>query len=185
MVTVDELAQGLTPIFEQDPEGGAVLEYLRTHPVSLGSLAPYLHFRETTYTRNLIYRTDLFELLALCWEPGHTSSIHNHRGQRCWMAIAQGKMLVQNFRVMAYDAAHCELERTTSAIMDAENPCGVDPEEPIHLVANPLTFGSRAVTLHVYSKPYDTCEVYDFKAKTRVDVGMVNTSEYGALVAGK
>jgi cysteine dioxygenase len=184
MVTVEELAQGLTEIFERDPEGGPVLEYLREHPVTLESLKPYLHFLETTYTRNLIYRTPLFELLSLCWEPGHKSSIHNHRGQRCWMAIAQGRMLVQNFHVVEQDggADYCELERTASVVMDAENPCGVDPEEPIHLVANPPSFGSRAVTLHVYSKPYDTCEVYDFAAKKRKDVSMVNTSEFGALI---
>jgi cysteine dioxygenase len=183
MVTVEELEQGLTEIFRQQSDGSAVLEYLRAHPVTLDSLGSYLHFRDTGFTRNLIHRTPMYELLALCWEPGHTSSIHNHRGQRCWMAIAQGRMLVQNFRVLAHDDAdYCELERTTSVIMDVENPCAVDPDEPIHLVANPLTFGSRAVTLHVYSKPYDTCEVYDFRAKTRADVTMVNTSEFGTLL---
>jgi cysteine dioxygenase len=184
MVTVENLAQGLTAAFKHESDGRGVLEYLLKNPVTVESLKPYLHFREAKYTRNLIYRTPLFELLALCWEPGHQSSIHNHRGQRCWMAIAQGRMLVQNFRVVqnSSDSDYCELERTTSVIMDADHPCSVDPEEPIHLVANPASFGSRAVTLHVYSNPYDTCEVYDLKAKRRAEVGMVNTSEYGVLL---
>jgi len=39
----------------------------------------------------------------------------NHRDQRCWMAIAYGKVQVQNFRLVRQDAAAhtCELEATT------------------------------------------------------------------------
>ena len=39
----------------------------------------------------------------------------------------------------------------------------MDPEEPIHQVINAASFGGRAVTLHIYSKPFDTCEVYDLR----------------------
>jgi len=48
-------------------------------------------------------------------------------------------------------------------------------------VANPTSFGARAVTLHVYSKPYDTCEVYDVKGHRYEVARLVNTSEYGVL----
>jgi hypothetical protein len=37
------------------------------------------------------------------------------------------------------------------------------------------------VTLHIYSRPFDTCEVYDLKARPYDDVRLVNTSEYGVL----
>ena len=59
-----------------------------------------------------------------------------------------------------------------------------DPEEPIHLVANPTSFGWRAVTLHIYSRPFDTCEVYDMKAKKYADVKLSNVSEFGVLTSG-
>ena len=29
------------------------------------------------------------------------SSIHNHKGQNCWMAAPMGKLAVQNYRVLA------------------------------------------------------------------------------------
>ena len=41
----------------------------------------------------------------------------------------------------------CELEPTTSFLIDAATPGEVDPEELIDLVPNPTSFGSRAVTL--------------------------------------
>jgi cysteine dioxygenase len=101
------------------------------------------------------------------------------------MAIVHGKVQVQNFRLVRKDAAAqtCELEATTRFVIDAASPGEVDPEEPIHLVANPAAFGSRAVTLHIYSRPFDTCEVYDLKTGRYCDVTLVNTSEFGVLRA--
>lgn len=182
-VEIGDFATRLSAIPESEFTHEGVLDFLRANPVDAGSLAPYLYFCEQKYTRNLIARTPLFELLAICWDIGQVSSIHNHRNQRCWMAIAHGKVQVQNFRMVRQDAAAqtCELEPTTRFTIDAERPAEVDPEEPIHLVANPATFGSRAVTLHIYSKPFDTCEVYDLKAGRYQDVRLVNTSEFGEL----
>jgi cysteine dioxygenase len=144
-----------------------------------------LYFCVEKYTRNLILRTPLFELIAICWDVGQVSSIHNHRGQSCWMAIAYGKVQVQNFRLVRHDAASltCELEPTTRFLIDAATPGQVDPEEPIHMVANLTSFGSRAVTLHIYSRPFDTCEVYDLKAKRYGDVKLSNVSEFGVLIS--
>jgi len=149
--------------------------------VDPASLAPYAYFCAEKYTRNLILRTPLFELIAICWEIGQVSSIHNHRGQNCWMAIAYGKVQVQNFRLVSCDpvALTCELEPTTRFLIDAFTPGEVDPEEPIHLVANPAAFASRAVTLHIYSLPFDTCEVYDLKNKRYADVMLTNATEFG------
>lgn len=183
MVKIQEFTEKLAAIREEDFTHQGVLEYLRRNPVDLDSLDPYLYFCAEHYTRNLIQKTSLYELLAICWDLGQKSAIHNHANQRCWMAIAYGKVQVQNFRVVKRDPAshHCELAPTTNFIIDAERPAEVDPEEPIHSVANPSSFGSRAVTLHIYSRPFDTCEIYDFKARRVEQVTLTNTTEFGVL----
>jgi cysteine dioxygenase len=183
MVEIQEFAHGLSSIPEAEFTHDRVLDYVRRNRVDVKSLAPYLYFSPEHYTRNLIHRTPLFELIAICWEPGQRSAIHNHRGQRCWMSMAYGKVQVHNFRLVRQDPArgYCELEPSTHFIIDADRPCEVDPEEPIHQVSNPTSFGSRAVTLHVYSWPYDTCEIYDLKARHYEDVKLVNTTEFGVL----
>ena len=56
-------------------------------PVDEASLAPYLTWDRQHYTRNLIDKTDLYELMAICWEVGQSSSVHNHRDQNCWMTV--------------------------------------------------------------------------------------------------
>jgi hypothetical protein len=42
-------------------------------------------------------------------------------------------------------------------------------------------FNQRAVSIHVYSKPFDTCEVYAKEKGTYGDVPLHYTSEYGKL----
>src|SRR5215475_178936 len=183
MVDIGAFAAGLSAIPEEQFTHQGVLDYLREHPVSVASLRPYLYFCAERYTRNLIHHTPLFDLIAICWESGQRSAIHNHTNQRCWMGIAHGRVQVQNFRLIHQDAAtgFCELAPTTHFLIEAGKPAEVDPEEPIHLVANPTSFGSRAVTLHIYSRPFDECEVYDLKGKRYETVKLSNTSEFGVL----
>ncbi|MEO7653372.1 MAG: cysteine dioxygenase family protein [Bryobacteraceae bacterium] len=178
---IEDFARDLSAIPESDFTDEAILTFLSEHTVDPSSLAPYLHFSPDHYTRNLIHRTPLFELIAICWEPGQKSAIHNHRGQRCWMAAPVGSVLVHNFRLLRQDAAagYCEIESTTHFVISAGSPAEVDPAEPIHMVSNPLSNGERAVTLHIYSKPYDVCEIYDLKNRSYQEVRLVNTTEYG------
>src|SRR5262249_61965406 len=75
----------------------------------------------------------------------------------------------------------CELAPASHFRITPDSPQEVDPDEPIHQVLNPASFGSRAVTLHIYSLPFDTCEVSDLVAKRYQDVALVNTSEFGVL----
>ncbi|WP_353070231.1 cysteine dioxygenase family protein [Tunturibacter empetritectus] len=185
MIDITAFATGLSEIPEQQFTDNAVLEYMRENPVSITSLNPYLYFSPERYTRNLILHTSLFDLIAICWDIGQKSRIHNHTNQRCWMGIAFGKVQVQNYRLVHQDPGthFCELAPTDRYIIDADNPAEVDSDEPIHLVVNPPAFGSRAVTLHIYSRPFDECQVYDLSAKSYETVSLSNTSERGRLTS--
>src|SRR5260370_31954261 len=134
MVSIDEFAAGLSAIPAERFTHAEVLDYLRAHPVDPATLNPYAWFSSEKYTRNLILRTPLFELIAICWDVGQLSSIHNHRGQSCWMEIAYGKVQMQNFRLLRNDAAAltCELETTSRVLIDASTPWDLSPDEPIY-----------------------------------------------------
>jgi hypothetical protein len=185
-VSIQEFAGLLSALPAQSFDGPDILDFMRRHPVEPSSLEPYLYFSSDHYTRNLIHRTNLYELLAICWESGQKSAIHNHRDQRCWMAAPYGRLQVLNFKLVRKDASkgYCELEPDSHFLLDPDNPGAVDPDEPIHQVLNPASFGGRAVTLHIYSRPFDTCEIYDLRENHYVDVPLVNTSEFGVLRAG-
>jgi cysteine dioxygenase len=161
----------------------AVHNYLVTHPIEAESLTRYCYFSKGNYTRNLIFKNDLFEVMTVCWEVGQASRIHNHRDQNCWMAVPIGRLRVQNYRVNDRDAnsGTCKLVPTDVMLMDPYRPAFVNPAEPVHEVLNLPEFGERAVSVHVYSKPFDTCEVYVRDKGTYADVPLFYTSAYGVL----
>ena len=143
-------------------ETGELLEFLQHTGVEAGTLQPYLTWDGQHYTRNLIDKTPLYELIAICWEVGQISSVHNHRDQNCWMAVPMGRLMVENFHLEYQDVDHgrCQLTPTDKVEMNAAHPCAVNPSDPVHRVVNPKEFGQRAVSLHIYSRPFDTCVVY-------------------------
>jgi len=162
----------------------APLEVLRANPVDPESLKPYLFWNAQHYTRNLIDKTPLYELLAICWEVGMRSSIHNHKDQNCWMAAAMGRLAVQNYRVLQEDLDnhYCNIVPADVVEINATNPVAVDPVNPVHDVRNPREFGERAVSLHLYSRPFDSCVVYSVEQHTCGEIGLHYNSMYGKLV---
>jgi len=184
-VTVDQFVEGLCAIPDEDFRIGHVYDFIQSHPVDAESLTKYFYFTRNHYTRNLIFKNDLFELLAICWEAGQVSQIHNHHNQNCWMTIPVGKLRVQNFRVLEQEEAtgYCRLEPTTAFDIHRSMPAEVDPEEPVHQVLNLPEFGERAVSLHIYSRPFDRCLVYCFDTSEYREIPLHYTSKYGTLCA--
>jgi cysteine dioxygenase len=158
-------------------------QLLRQNPVDPQSIERYLLWDRRHYTRNLIDKTPLYELMAVCWEVGQISNIHDHKQQNCWMAVPVGRLMVQNYRVLAQDlaAGTCDLAPTDLIEMNGANPCAVDPAHPVHRVYNPAEFGQRAVSLHVYSRPYDSCVVYSDEMQKCGEIKLSYTSEYGLV----
>jgi cysteine dioxygenase len=58
---------------------GDVLSFLEQTNVAPETLSPYINWNPQHYTRNLIDKSPLYELIAICWEVGQVSSVHNHR----------------------------------------------------------------------------------------------------------
>ena len=181
-IAVDQFVAGLCAIPEEE-FGGAVYDYVKSHPVDERSLRPYLFYNANNYTRNLVFKNDLFELLTICWETGQASPIHNHHGQNCWMAMPVGKLRVQNFRVIKQDdrIGYCELEPTDIYEVNSTLPTRVNPDEPIHRVMNVPEFHQRAVSLHIYSRRFDRCLVYSMAENQCKEVRLRYTSKYGKL----
>ena len=178
---VSELRKFPAQSFDQTAE---VLSFLERATVAPESLTPYVCWNGQHYTRNLIDKTPLYELIAICWEVGQVSSVHNHREQNCWMAVPIGRLQVQNFHLLSQDidAGRCQLAPTDTVEMNASHPCAVDPADPVHRVLNPKHFGERAVSLHIYSRPFDTCVVYSPEQGTCGVIDLHYTTAFGKPV---
>ncbi len=175
---VGQLRAFPAPAFQQTQK---LAGFLSSMVVAPDTLTPYLTWDRQHYTRNLIDKTPLYELIAICWEVGQSSSVHNHRDQNCWMAVPIGRLLVENYRIVfqQIEEGRCELETADTVEMNPAHPCAVDPLEPVHRVLNPRKFNQRAVSLHVYSRPFDSCVVYSPEQGTCGEIKLHYTTEFG------
>jgi cysteine dioxygenase len=178
---VAELRKFPEPAFSRVDQ---IIRFLENTPVASDTLMPYLTWDRQHYTRNLIDKTPLYELVAICWEVGQSSSIHNHREQNCWMAVPIGRLRVENFQTISQNLTEgtCQLQTSDTVEMNPRQPCAVDPIEPVHRVYNPREFNQRAVSLHVYSRPFDTCVVYSQEQGTCGVIKLHYQTEYGKPV---
>jgi cysteine dioxygenase len=182
-VAVEGIVETLRGVPPAHFQPGEVCARLRGLLLDARTLEPYLHFAPRRYTRNLIYRDDVFELLAVCWEPHTQSPIHNHSGQLCWLSIQTGALRLENFTSLDGPGPgdgirlvpNGGIARAPEGVLDLQQG-----ENGIHRVSNP--FAERAVSMHVYSKPYDICLAYDPVARTAREMRLQYHSIGGKLV---
>ena len=185
-VSIDNLVRGLREISDGEFVCEPVYKYLNENPVEVDSIQKYLFWSPNFYTRNLIFKDDRFEMMAICWESGQVSRVHNHCDQRCWMTVPIGRLKGQNFAVEAIDESkgYCKLKETDAFELADCLTAKVELEQPIHQILNLLEYDDRAVSIHIYSKPYDHCISYCRDTDTFKDVKLFYTSVDGQLCDG-
>jgi len=185
-IPIHDLINGLKEIPDTKWDCQPVYDYLSRHPIEVDSIQKYLFWSPNFYTRNLIYKDERFEMMAICWEPGQVSRVHNHCEQRCWMTVPIGRLKGQNFAVEEMDEAsgYCKLRETDTFELAECLIAKVELEEPIHQILNLSEYDQRAVSIHIYSKPFDHCISYCRDTDTFKDVKLFYTSVNGRLCDG-
>ena len=198
-IAIGDFIGMLQGIPEDQFEQNRILRLMSRLLVSEESLKPYMHVSPNQYTRNLVFRNELFEVLVLCWGIGHKTPIHNHDNQLGWITVQKGMLSIQNYQRTSCmhggpgkDPVHCkgsskrpvELEEVSQiAISSIGAVTTTDREDTIHEIGNLSAFGEPAVSIHVYSRPVDTVVVFDREQKTCQRVQLSYYSEYGKVVA--
>ena len=185
-VKIENLIEGLREIPDEEFKCDNVYQFLAENPIDVDSIAPYFFWSKRFYTRNLIYKDERFELMAVCWESGQVSRIHNHNDQMCWMTVPVGKLRGQNFRAVEIDEekGFCKLAETDRFDLSDCLAAKVELEQPIHQILNLPEFESRAVSLHIYSKPFNKCLSYCRDTDTFKEINLCYTSIGGRLCDG-
>ena len=119
----------------------------------------HVHFCNESYARNLVCRTPRFDMLVLCWKPGHATTIHDHAGSLNVTRVYSGRLTSRAFESYDRPAPGQILVRKTEEehLVRGDFSC-VDYSE-IHQLAN--TSDAELVTVHVYARPLKDITVYD------------------------
>jgi predicted metal-dependent enzyme (double-stranded beta helix superfamily) len=183
MVKVEKLIDGLRSLTDDEFTCDNVYEFLGENPLDVDSITRYFFWSPDYYTRNLIYKDARFEMMAVCWESGQASQVHNHADQKCWMTVPVGKLRGQNFAItdIDQDLGYCKLRETDTFELSDCLAAKVELEEPIHQILNLEEYGERAVSIHIYSKPFNSCLSYCRESDSFREVFLTYTSIGGKL----
>ena len=112
----------------------------------------YIFWNDDCYARNCIERTEVYELILICWKPGDETPVHGHDEQKCWIYQVDGKMHEERFQDEEGTLVSCnQMSLTPGSYM--EDNMGY------HSLENKSD--EKAMSLHLYISPIDHCQVFD------------------------
>ena len=180
-VPAEQFIDGIRTLAEGLITKQKIYDYLVAYEISAEDLERYKNWLPDRHTRNKVFRNDMIEVMVICWPVGTVTPLHTHNGQLGWMTMIEGKLQVENFRkvdcnrpenqqVVGMDclagATRIEMEHLHDELAVPGGPLNtVDKTQTIHRILNRAEWNQPAVSLHVYSRPIDSCVVFDMDAQ--------------------
>lgn len=180
-VPAEQFVEGIKRLSEGLITKQKIYDYLVAYEIRSEELERYKQWLPDRHTRNKIFRNDMIEVMLICWPIGAVTPLHTHNGQLGWMVMHEGKLLVENYRkincnrpenqqVVGIDclagATQIEMEHLENELAIPAGPLNtVDKTQTIHRIRNLSEWNERAVSMHVYSRPIDSCVVFDMEAQ--------------------
>lgn len=117
--------------------------------VTRADLSAHCRFKDDCYARNLVSKSEHYELLLICWRSGQASSIHDHLGSACAFKVIHGSAVETNFAV----TSGTKVIPNRSKTFEEGEICSAPSEGYIHQMVNDQPAGSDLITIHIYSPP--------------------------------
>ena len=180
-IPAEEFIDGIRSLSEGLITKQKIYDFLIGYEIQRGDLERYINWLPDKHARNKIFRNDEIEVMLICWPVGTVTPLHTHNGQLGWMTMIEGKLIVENYRKIGCNKPENQnvvgmdcLAGATSIEMEHIGdelaiPCGpvntVDKLQTIHRIRNSAEWNERAISMHVYSRPIDSCVVFDMDAQ--------------------
>jgi cysteine dioxygenase len=180
-VPLAEFVRGIEQMSHGIITKAGLYEYISSRTIERADLARYENWDPAKHTRNLVFRNENVEVLLICWNVGNVTPLHTHNGQLGWMLMIEGRLRVENHRLLECNrpenqqvvgidclagASYIRMQQLSAEICEPGGPLNtVDKKQTIHRILNPEEWNQRAVSLHVYSRPIESCVVFDLEAQ--------------------
>ncbi|MGZ4777898.1 MAG: cysteine dioxygenase [Thermoanaerobaculia bacterium] len=178
-VPVEQFIDGIRAISEGVITKQKIYDFLISYEIRRDDLERYAQWLPDRHTRNKIFRNEMIEAMLICWPIGAITPLHTHNGQLGWMTMIDGRLVVENYKklmcnlpeaeqVVGMDclagATQIEMEKLHTELAVPGGPLNtVDKKQTIHRIMNPAEWNERAMSVHVYSRPIDSCVVFDIE----------------------
>ncbi|PQJ82972.1 hypothetical protein BTO16_04860 [Polaribacter glomeratus] len=157
LTTLDDLITALS-------EGDRATYNHLIHSVKLSSenFEKYISWSDECYTRNCIVDNEKFELILICWCKGHSTPIHDHDGEECWVKVITGE-----FKESIYKENESGgLDIVKTAISKPNQVTYMKDFMGFHSLEN--LSDKKSISLHLYAKPIRKCRIFDAESNTFV-----------------
>lgn len=151
IITVEQLAESLNQI-----DSLKHAKIMKRIQIAAHELEHYATWSEKCYTRNCLARTERYEIILLCWDIGAKTPIHGHGGEDCWVYQVQGT--VEEIRLEEKVGI---LKETSRIELTPGKLTYMNDQMGYHTIEN--NSKQRAMTLHIYASPIDSCKVFNPK----------------------
>lgn len=178
-IAVEQFVDGIKRLSEGLITKQKIYDYLVAYEIRAEDLERYKLWLTDRHTRNKIFRNDMIEVMLICWPAGAITPLHTHNGQLGWMTMIEGKLIVENYKkiscnkpeneqVVGFDclagATQIEMQHLENELAVPGGPLNtVDKTQTIHRIINRADWNQPAVSMHVYSRPIDSCVVFDIE----------------------
>lgn len=126
--------------------------------VSSEEIKTHALFSERRYARNLVHKTDRFEIMIMCWNSGQRSSIHDHAGSLGGLKILNGE-LTESLFVKAPNGMIKSLSSVDYSVADIR----VEETSLIHQISNLQGENRQSISVHIYVPPLVRMNVYSLE----------------------
>lgn len=161
----------------KDGQFETVISNIATSNIPISDYDAYMHFSPKHYFRNCISKNDEYELILLCWDIDQKTAIHCHDEKECFVQIIKGDILEEQY---LYVEEEKRMQHCRTKILTPGDTSFIDDGELFHSLQN--TGNTKAVSLHLYMKPIQKCNIYDPRTGCLVQKSMSYNSYGGELV---
>jgi len=169
-----------------------VNEILESYKSNVADWKKFAKFDRYKYTRNLVDEGNgRFNLMLLCWGPSHVSCVHDHTDAHCFMKVLDGDLEETRYDWPSSEEGNTEeelegqgrtpLRETGRSRLPCNGVCYINDSLGLHRVSNP-SHADGAVSLHVYSPPFDTCQIFDESTGRKTRCNVTFYSKFGQKV---
>lgn len=150
--TLDQLKR----IIHTGPGYEGIAEMLLQIDFDLNELSALCKWNDQEYQKITIDEDETFRLMLMCWEPGQESPVHDHASGQGWIYVVSGELTETLY--YREDVPNA-LEVKSTEIIKAGKVSYMNDNIGIHRIGN--TANGRTISLHYYSNPTTTVQVYD------------------------
>jgi len=123
--------------------------------VSSEEMKTHSLFSTRRYARNLVHKSERFEIMIMCWNSGQRSSIHDHAG-----SLGGLKILAGTLTESVFDTAPNGMIKSRSSVDYSVGAIRVEETTLIHQLSNLQGESRQAISVHIYLPPLVRMNVY-------------------------